>query len=231
MDDFIPLSPLLVGYYHLPYEQLPPEIQERIRLDFFPLPWNGLSPEQRRRWAERWDYGNDPANEPERQRTEALTVAWVDTKRKVDKWKTIPTPTALDLQAQEQALASLEPKLAELDAARRKMRGDFPESADTQPPSNPCPSDASLGAQRRKELQAFAARNTERSVDRLAEWQRWGDEAARIQNRCARSLSDRQLAERIKVSLGLPDAVSTIRQRIRRVRKLVDMDMAENQRA
>lgn len=75
-------------------------------------------------------------------------------------------------------------------------------------------SDATLGAAIREQRQEFAIRNQERSHARQAEWERWRAKAAEIQAGRTRKASKRELAERVKVALTLPDSIRTIRQRL-----------------
>lgn len=125
MDDFKPLSPLLKDYYHLDLGHLPQELQERIGDALSPMSWGRLSPEQRQSRAESWDYENDPATEPERQKTEKLVDDLFEIERKITQWKSVATPTAQDLATQERTLEELEKRHAELEIEYRKMRGDY----------------------------------------------------------------------------------------------------------
>ena len=65
VSDFLPLSPALSGRLHLSFEDLPADLRERVESAFV-IPWNRLTPQQRRRFAARWDYDQDPATERER---------------------------------------------------------------------------------------------------------------------------------------------------------------------
>lgn len=125
MDDFKPLSPLLKDYYHLDLGHLPQELQERIGDALSPMSWGRLSPEQRQSRAESWDYENDPATEPERQKTEKLVDDLFEIERKITQWKSVATPTAQDLATQERTLEELEKRHAELEIEYRNMRGDY----------------------------------------------------------------------------------------------------------
>jgi hypothetical protein len=90
----------------------------------------------------------------------------------------------------------------------------FPEDRQETKKPTASPSDATLGAQRREQLKQFAAKNQDRQSERANEWARWEAEAQRIQAQSPRRLSKTELAKRVKASLGLTDAVDTIRQRI-----------------
>lgn len=125
MDSFPPLAPALQGYYSLSFEQLPPEIQERLRQDFCPTPWDHLNPEQRRWWAERWDREHNPAIRSEYLAVERFMEELENLERRIALWEKTAAPTALDLAAKEQVLNSLIPKRDRLRANYRVLRGDY----------------------------------------------------------------------------------------------------------
>ena len=124
MSDFLPLSPALSGRLHLSFEDLPADLRERVESAFV-IPWNRLTPQQRRRFAARWDYDQDPATERERKTVAELFDKMEATEKEIEKWESIGTPTARDLSIQEDRLQSLYKTRAELKATRRRMRGDY----------------------------------------------------------------------------------------------------------
>lgn len=125
MDDFKPLSPILQGYYDLDFEQLQQEIQEYVSEAFFPIPWNRLSAEQRQRYVESWDYRNNPATEPERERIWKHFQDMKAVERDITELKMAAAPTVQDVVLRKKELVCLEQKLAELKRERQEMRGDF----------------------------------------------------------------------------------------------------------
>lgn len=81
---FVPLRAYLDGYWDLPLGELSREQRERVRKEFSPLAWEGLSEEHRRSLAEQRDWQRDPANEGERARSwDEQTVGWVH-------WRDLP---------------------------------------------------------------------------------------------------------------------------------------------
>ncbi len=96
------------------------------------------------------------------------------------------------------------------------MREDLEKLASFRPPpkSEPCQSDAALGANIRRQRRDFAARNREATDTREKEYERWRGSAAQIQQSRVRPASIRELAELVKLKLELPDSIETIRKRI-----------------
>ena len=56
MADFNSLTTALEGWFDKPLADLPGEQQQRIRDDFFPMPWDSLNEDQRRSVAAQMDY-------------------------------------------------------------------------------------------------------------------------------------------------------------------------------
>lgn len=123
MSDFLPLSPVLAYRYHLNFDELPANLRERIESAFV-IPWNRLTPERRRRYAELWDCEHDPAIEHERKAVAELFDEMEAVSANIDKWESIGTPTARDLSIQEDRLRPLYKTRDELEATKRRMRGD-----------------------------------------------------------------------------------------------------------
>lgn len=67
MEPFDSIAVALSDWFDKPLNELPKEQYERVRKDFFPLPWDDHSPWQRRTCAAQWDYQNDPTTEADRQ--------------------------------------------------------------------------------------------------------------------------------------------------------------------
>ena len=55
------------------FAQLPPDIQQRVQVDFAPWPWDSKTSRQRCHRAKQWDHENDPARREIREGIEALT--------------------------------------------------------------------------------------------------------------------------------------------------------------
>ncbi len=73
MNAFESLALALRGHFENPFSQLPPELQQRVIVDFAPWSWEGKSPRQRCHRAKQWDYENDPARREVREGIEVLT--------------------------------------------------------------------------------------------------------------------------------------------------------------
>jgi len=82
---FESLEAALEGWFDKPQEELPDALRHRIETDFAPMPWDSLSPEQRRMGAANWDCQHDPALEDRRTTAwEAYVVGW-------DYWQKVPS--------------------------------------------------------------------------------------------------------------------------------------------
>lgn len=73
MSAFQSLALALRGHFHKSFAQLPPDIQQRVQVDFAPWPWDSKTSRERCHRAKRWDYENDPARCEIREGIEALT--------------------------------------------------------------------------------------------------------------------------------------------------------------
>jgi len=73
MNAFESLTLALRGHFEKPFAQLPPDIQQRIQVDFFPWPWDSKTSRQRCHRAKQWDLENDPARREVREGIAALT--------------------------------------------------------------------------------------------------------------------------------------------------------------
>jgi len=112
MSDFNSLALALDTWLSTPLQDLPPELQKRIKQDFSPMPWDELSPDERLSVAKQWDYQHDPATEQERESWFNFYVKKGGLEAEIAKCETIATPTALDLEAQHRLLADLKSELA-----------------------------------------------------------------------------------------------------------------------
>lgn len=192
MSDFLPLSPVLAYRYHLNFDELPADLRERIECAFV-IPWNRLTPERRRRYAERWDYEHDPATERERKEVAELFDEMEAVSANIDKWENVGTPTARDLAIQQDRLQKLYKTWNNLDNKKRRMRGDY--FGDCIDPND-----------------AIKHRVTERGE----EHERWRQCAHEIQLERERDkkrpLNKSKLANEIRDRLKLHDSTETIRK-------------------
>src|SRR4030067_885172 len=76
-------------------------MQKPIEQDFFPMPWDDLSPDQRCSVAQQWDYQHDPATEQDRQFWWDFFVRKNAIEKQIAEWEVVATPTASDLPQQE----------------------------------------------------------------------------------------------------------------------------------
>ncbi|OFZ98273.1 MAG: hypothetical protein A3H35_08425 [Betaproteobacteria bacterium RIFCSPLOWO2_02_FULL_62_17] len=86
-QEFVPLTRELEGWFEKPLTDLPEEKRQRVG-GVFLVAWDQLTPEQRRIFAEQWDYQHDPAIEAER--TQGWEEAIVDWRY----WGQLPTLSA-----------------------------------------------------------------------------------------------------------------------------------------
>lgn len=80
-------------------------------------------------------------------------------------------------------------------------------------------SDAALGADTRNRLQGYANRAKETHDERHVEWQRWYDKAMEFHGNPDKKPNFSHLARRVKKALGLPESISTIRQKVGEVHR------------
>lgn len=81
-------------------------------------------------------------------------------------------------------------------------------------------SDMALGAATRERNRAFAERPRDGNEMRQEEFKRWHKTACAIQQQhTKRPLSFRQLAQKVKAELNLPDSVETIRKKLSELKK------------
>jgi hypothetical protein len=113
--------------FNQPLADLPNTLRQRVEQEFFPMPWDNLSADQRRSVALQLDYQHDPATEQDQkfwweffQRVDSL-------KKQVAEWEVVATPTAAELAMKETRVPELKQELARMDAQKRLARGDYYE--------------------------------------------------------------------------------------------------------
>jgi len=126
-EHFVSLVEVLGEWFGTPLESLPDEQRRRVRKNFFPMPWDDLSPEQRRSVAMQWDYQNDPAMEGDRQYWWDLFIRKEKLKKQIEKWSAIATPTAMDLAQKETRLAELQRELTDLEKVGLQVESINPD--------------------------------------------------------------------------------------------------------
>lgn len=125
MSTFDSLTWALEEWFDAPLYDLPDTLRQRVKLEFFPMPWDELSADQRRSVALQLDYQDDPTTEQDQK-------FWWDFFEKVGRlekqrahWEVVTTPTAAELALKEARLAELDQELARMDAQMRLARGDY----------------------------------------------------------------------------------------------------------
>ena len=111
---FESLTVALDVWFDKPQDELPDEQRYRVETDFFPMPWNDLSPDQRRSVAAQWDYQHDPVMESDWQNWWDFYQRMQALEDQIEQWNFIATPTATDLAQKENRLAELQRELANI---------------------------------------------------------------------------------------------------------------------
>jgi hypothetical protein len=107
MNSFSSLTLTLTDWFERPLRDLPDAVSQRVAEEFFPFRWDLLSPDQRRDFAQQWDYKNDPATAAQRQAGWDLVARRWEVKAKIREWELVGAGTAGDLATKEARLAEL----------------------------------------------------------------------------------------------------------------------------
>jgi hypothetical protein len=122
---FKSLTVALENSFDRPLAELPGAPRRRVEQDFFPMPWDNLSANQRRSVALQWDYQNDPATAQERQFWWDFAMRRRELEMQIAQWAEVSTPTAGELVTKETRLAELRKELAHMELQQRQGRGDY----------------------------------------------------------------------------------------------------------
>jgi hypothetical protein len=122
---FESLTIALEGWFDKPLADLTETLRRRVKDEFLPLPWDHLTPEQRRSGALQRDYQRDPATEEDRKFWWDFYVRLEGLKEQIEHWSRVKTPTAGDLALRETRLADLRQTLARMELRQRQARGDY----------------------------------------------------------------------------------------------------------
>ena len=125
MSDFDSLTWALEDWFNTALGDMPDPVRQRVERDFFPMPWDSLSAEQRRSVALQWDYQHDPATEQDQQFWWDFIERKRALERQMGEWETVATPTAADLTLKETRLAEIRRDLARMEQQQRQARGDY----------------------------------------------------------------------------------------------------------
>ncbi|NLZ17219.1 MAG: hypothetical protein GX087_05745 [Desulfobulbaceae bacterium] len=138
-EKFESLTLALEGLFDKEWEELPEALQQRVKVDFFPLTWGMLAPDQRHELALQRDYQNDPATRPEREYWYNHFARIRELKEELAKWEAIDTPTATDLAKKETRCKELRQKIERLEAERDKPASTATQDQRTRPAANQQP--------------------------------------------------------------------------------------------
>lgn len=125
MTDFVSLTTALDGWFDRPLSKLPKLLQERVRRDFVPMPWESLSSKQRQSVARQWDYNHDPATEPDRQFWWDFFIKKDELEKQVEQWQAVAASTAGELAQKESRLDELHAELERMQKLQERARGDY----------------------------------------------------------------------------------------------------------
>ncbi len=138
-ERFKSLIEALEGWFERSLAELPAAARQRVEEEFFPFRWDLLSPDQRRVFAQQWDYKNDPATEAQRQAAWDLVARRGEVEAKIREWERVGAGTAGDLATKEARLAELREEITTIDLAEKRMsgkegsekvrRGDLPDES------------------------------------------------------------------------------------------------------
>jgi len=125
MADFDSLTWALEAWFACPLCDLPEALRQRVQQEFFPMPWDQLSADQRRSVALQLDYQHDPATEQDQKFWWDFFERVGGLKKQVAEWEAVATPTAAELAKKEGRLAELNQELTRMEAQQRAARGDY----------------------------------------------------------------------------------------------------------
>jgi hypothetical protein len=114
MSSFDSLTLALEDWFDKPLCDLPDALRQRVEEEFFLMPWDRLSAEDRRNIALQIDSYDDPHLESARKYYGDLAERESFLETKIAEWESTPAPTALDLAAKENRLVELRRELAHL---------------------------------------------------------------------------------------------------------------------
>ena len=107
-SSFESLTLALEDWFATPIAKLPDALRQRVVQEFFPMPWDTLSADQRRSVALQLDYQHDPAMENDRQDWWDFFQRMDAVKAQITDWNAVATPTAGELALKERRLVELQ---------------------------------------------------------------------------------------------------------------------------
>ena len=121
MENFESLTDALTGQFASALSDLPQALQQRIRQQLFPLPWDSLTVQQRQSAARQWDAMNEPAGASEREYWFDFHVRRLQTLHELATWEAAEASSVTELTAKESRIKELRASLAEMDATAKKQ--------------------------------------------------------------------------------------------------------------
>lgn len=106
---------VLGPWFKTKLDGLPAMIRTRIEADFFPMPWDQLSPEQRRRIAEQWDERHAPGGMRAKELAWGLVVEKARIESQIAELQGSLTPTSTDIAKKETRLNELKQDLVRIE--------------------------------------------------------------------------------------------------------------------
>jgi hypothetical protein len=152
-SEFVSLTSVLEPWFEKDRSELPGDLDEAWRgsrqaagMKFLLSLWDGLPPVQRRRMAVQFDASDNPANEQAGVEVLDLVACQAKVESEIRRWELVSTPTAVDMKAQEDALAGRKLKLAVIGARLSELAIDDRAAAGEAggSPVKPTPTDAAV---------------------------------------------------------------------------------------
>lgn len=122
---FESLTLALEHWFEKTRDELPATLRHRVDDKLFPMPWDELSPDQRRSVALQADYQHDPATEEERKFWWKFFQRMDELKDQISTWDAVATPTAGDLAKKEARLQELRKILEGMRRQQRAPHGGY----------------------------------------------------------------------------------------------------------
>ena len=135
VSPYVSLTSVLEGWFDTPFDGLPGEQWHRVKTDFWPMPWDELSPSQRRSVATQWDYSHAPETEDERKQWWELFCMKDAVQREIREWETLKPQSITEKAEQFDRLRALRDQEQLLHV---QLSGDSivsPQEEQAQPPS------------------------------------------------------------------------------------------------
>lgn len=118
---FKSLTWALDGRFDKKLAKLPAKIGKWVEDAFHPVPWDALSPEQRRYHARQWDYQHDPATDHERERWWEFSSRFIELEEQIQQWETMNPSTAQELATKEERLDALRREHRSMQTQMRRV--------------------------------------------------------------------------------------------------------------